>query len=404
MRRRTIVSSGLLVAAILAGGRAGAVQFVAQANIPVQPINNITNYRFVAASGDTVLTAFSSNGLTFQGIIDVRTGTTWSLQRVVPDGTDTVIPTRTIVGLAVSGDTAVFSSGAVYVYTRSGTTWSLQQQIMPPSSLSPVSVALAGDVLAVGLESGADPTADEIAVYTRSGTTWTQQQLLPPPPSGSIDAAYGGGLALSGNTLVSRGSNGGYVFVQGPTGWTLQQTILAPATGFAAIALDGDTLAIGGVNGAGLGTATVYVRSGGVWSQQQILTASDGFSNDGFGSSIALAGDTLATVGHEGSNSSSGSVYLFSRSGGLWSQAQEISSAGTSAFLPLRIAMTSALTLVVSISGGAPWVFVPATPPSVPALGGGLVATALLVLALCACAWMLLARARRGAARPPTST
>ncbi len=376
MRRPTIVSGGLLLAVLLADGHAAAVQFVAQAQIPLQPFGTLIVYPVVGADSDTVVTGLQTNGSTFQANIDVRTGTSWSVQRVIPDGTDTVKPTGTIIYAAVSGDTAAFSGG--YVYARSGTTWSLQQRIVPNQQ----ALALKGDVLVVGT-----------AVYTRTATTWTEQQILAPPGAAS-DPDFGWVAALSGNTLALASNANIYLFVQDATGWSLQQIIPAVIIG---LALDGDTLALGGLNSAFQGTTTVYVRSGGVWSQQQLLAASDGFQDDGFGESVALAGDTLAVVGN-----SERSVYVFGRSGGVWSQAQEISRSDMG---PRNVVLTPSLTMVVgSGRNEAPWVFVPVPAPSVPALGGRRVPTLLLVVAFCACAWALLARGRRPGARPPTST
>ena len=77
------------------------------------------------------------------------------------------------------------------------------------------------------------------------------------------------------------------------------------------VALDGDTLAVGtryeasngtGVNGGGqmdnstpgAGAVYVYTRSGGVWSQQAYVKASNTGQSDFFGWSLALDGDTLA--------------------------------------------------------------------------------------------------------------
>ena len=41
-----------------------------------------------------------------------------------------------------------------------------------------------------------------------------------------------------------------------------------------------------------------YVRSNGVWSEQQKLTASDGAEGDYFGCSVAIDGDTAVIGAH----------------------------------------------------------------------------------------------------------
>ena len=71
------------------------------------------------------------------------------------------------------------------------------------------------------------------------------------------------------------------------------------------------------------GTAYVFVRSGGVWSQQQELTASDGAAGDEFGTSVSVDGDT-AVIGASGKSGAQGAAYVFVRSGGVWSQQQEL--------------------------------------------------------------------------------
>ena len=49
-------------------------------------------------------------------------------------------------------------------------------------------------------------------------------------------------------------------------------------------------------NGSNSGSAYVYVRSNGVWSEQAKLTASDGAEDDYFGISVSIDGDT-AVIG-----------------------------------------------------------------------------------------------------------
>ena len=54
--------------------------------------------------------------------------------------------------------------------------------------------------------------------------------------------------------------------------------------------IDGDTAIIGAMGDLYSGSAYVYVRSNGVWSEQQKLTASDGAQDDYFGSSVSIVG------------------------------------------------------------------------------------------------------------------
>jgi hypothetical protein len=91
-----------------------------------------------------------------------------------------------------------------------------------------------------------------------------------------------------------------------------------------ALSADGNTALIGGVrNGAGVGAAWVFARSGAVWAQQAMLTATapEEIGKGEFGVSVALSADgNTALVGAYGDSAYTGAAWVFSRSGGTWSQ------------------------------------------------------------------------------------
>lgn len=96
-----------------------------------------------------------------------------------------------------------------------------------------------------------------------------------------------------------------------------------------AVCVDGDTAMIcahrDDDNGSMSGSVYVFSRNGGSWSQQQKLLANDGDGHDAFGWSISIEGNT-AVVGtfHGGDHGyDSGSAYVFARSsrtGWLWAE------------------------------------------------------------------------------------
>src|SRR5439155_1601699 len=94
------------------------------------------------------------------------------------------------------------------------------------------------------------------------------------------------------------------------------------------VALDGNTALIGAplktIGGnTNQGAAYVIVRSSWCWTQQQRLTANDGATDDWFGASVALDTDTVligAQAKTIGSNSHQGAAYVFVRSNGGWIQ------------------------------------------------------------------------------------
>jgi hypothetical protein len=67
--------------------------------------------------------------------------------------------------------------------------------------------------------------------------------------------------------------------------------------------------------------------------QQQELTASDGAAGDHFGVSVTLSGDGNTTlVGAFEKNSYHGAAYVFTNSGGSWSQQQELTASDGAAY------------------------------------------------------------------------
>ena len=140
---------------------------------------------------------------------------------------------------------------------------------------------------------------------------WTELQALA-ASDGASDDHFGFSVAVSGNTAVigaiGRNSSHGaaYVFVRSGGAWTQQEELTASdgATldefGYS-VAVSGNTAVIGApgrtVGGVGQGAAYVFVRgSSGTWSQEAELTATGGASEDTFGSSVSVSGNT-AVIG-----------------------------------------------------------------------------------------------------------
>jgi hypothetical protein len=167
-------------------------------------------------------------------------------------------------------------------------------------------------------------------VFVRSGGVWTEQQKLTPSDV-PAEARFGSSLSLDGDTAVIGAHTddeaglwcgSAYVFVRSGGVWTEQQKLTASDAveleefGYS-VSVSGDTAVIGAYHdndaGSRSGSAYVFVRSGGVWTEQQKLTASDAAAEDAFGQSVALAGD-MAVVGapnDDDAGSYSGSAYVF---------------------------------------------------------------------------------------------
>ena len=239
-----------------------------------------------------------------------------------------------------NNSSATQNSGAVYVFIRSGSTWTQQAYIKASNTgindEFGVSVALAGDTLVVGAI-GEDSNATGIGgdennndadfsgavyVFTRSGSTWTQQAYIKASNT-DIGDNFGGSVALAGDTLA--------------VGARIERS---NATGIGGDESNNDASVSGAVY--------VFTRSADTWTQQAYIKASNTDANDSFGSSVTLAGDTLA-VGATGEDSTasgvggnqnintgvginSGAVYVFTRSAGTWTQQAYIKASNTGIF------------------------------------------------------------------------
>jgi FG-GAP repeat protein len=136
------------------------------------------------------------------------------------------------------------------------------------------------------------------------------------------------------------------------------------------VAISGDTLVVGapyeasaatGVNGdaadnsaATSGAAYVFVRSGGVWTQQAYLKASNTDLGDNFGTSVAISEDSAATGvnGNQADNSGHcGAAYVFVRSAGGWSQQAYLKISNTYPTRQSVLALGDQFGASVAISG-----------------------------------------------------
>jgi hypothetical protein len=113
-----------------------------------------------------------------------------------------------------------------------------------------------------------------------------------------------------------------------------RQAVLQPA-GAAASDVYGESLVVQGDTalvaapgrGADTGAVYVYQRSGGTWTEVQQLAAPDAAANSWYGSSLAISGDTVAVgaYGHDASPSAqNGAIYVYVRSGGVWTLQKEL--------------------------------------------------------------------------------
>ena len=207
--------------------------------------------------------------------------------------------------VSISGDTVLIGarddddkgsqSGSAYVFFRSGTTWTQQEKLTASDGgiedLFGYSVSIDGNTAVVGacFDDTEAIDAGSVYVFTRSGIVWTEEARLT-AGDGTISDRFGNAVCIDGDTVL--------------------------------IGAYGDDVG----QDFGVGSAYIFTRSGSEWSQQAKLTIDDGIIDDYFGSSVCLEGDT-AVIGaqlEDDNGLDSGSAYIFGRSGGIWSQEKKL--------------------------------------------------------------------------------
>jgi len=239
-------------------------------------------------------------------------------------------------------DNSVYSSGAVYVFTRRGNGWEQQAYIKAsnPGQSDVFGYALAlsadGNTLAVsayfegsaatGINGDQDdesiPQAGAVYVFTRRGARWSQQAYIKASNTG--EAGVG--------DQIGDGDQFGFSLALSQDGNTLAVGAISEDSGASGINVsdfqrDNSQISSGAVY--------LFTRAGAAWTQQAYIKAANSQAGDLFGYSVALSanGDILAASAFDEGGSSrvpngipdnlrggAGVVYVFERTGAAWRQ------------------------------------------------------------------------------------
>ena len=206
-------------------------------------------------------------------------------------------------------------------------------------------VAIAGDSVVVGAFADDDggSGSGSAYVFTRNGSSWSQQAKLTADDAATGDG-FGNSVAISGASVVvgasgddDGGINSGsaYVFTRSGTSWSQQDKLTAydaeASDSFGkSVAISGDSVVVGAAlnddAGFNSGSAYVFTRSGTLWSEQDKLTSNDIAENDRFGISVAISGDSVVVGASRDDDrgDDSGSAYVFTRIGTSWLQQDKL--------------------------------------------------------------------------------
>lgn len=193
------------------------------------------------------------------------------------------------------------------------------------------SVAINGDTIVVGAMQKGDDQQGAAYVFVKPPSGWqsmtqTAKLLASDNPQ---DGLFGWSVAVDGDTIAVTARNLAttYVFVKPAQGWidmtqTAELFPLPAAYPYAySVAVQGNTVVVGVVNGDAQGAAYVFIEPAGGWAGSlqptATLTSTDIDTESQFGDSVAISGGTIV-VGDSGADQDFGAAYVFVKPSTGW--------------------------------------------------------------------------------------
>ena len=219
-----------------------------------------------------------------------------------------------------------------------------------------------------GLTNEAAADSGAVYVFRRSGSSWTQEAFIKASNTGAGDA-FGSAIAISADTLVvgaaqedginnaTQDAGAVYVFVRSGGLWS-QQALLRPAGAAAgdrhgdAVAIDGDLAMVGMPRGLGVGPGKVVAwrRTGTSWVEETVPRGSVWASGDSAGQSVAVDADVLVVGSPNAEGFAEGVALVYRRVGGLWAEEAVLRGDGQSEYFGRSVAIDGETVVI-----GAPF-------------------------------------------------
>ncbi|NOX58374.1 MAG: hypothetical protein GXP29_05875, partial [Planctomycetes bacterium] len=251
-----------------------------------------------------------------------------------------------VIGAQWGSKTGVSRSGSAYVFQEIDGVWQYEMEITASDAAFDdrfgYSVSISGNTIVVGANRNDDDGTNSGSAYIfrSSNGVWQQIAKVTANDASSSDF-FGTSVAIAGNTVLigahgndDDGSRSGSAYVFREIGGIWQQIAKLTADDASSdnffghtLALAGDTAVIGAYGGTETGvdeSGAAYVFSDveGVWQQIEKLTASDAASGDRFGFDVAIHGNTIVVGAYlnDAQPVDTGAAYVFRETGGIWSQ------------------------------------------------------------------------------------
>jgi len=313
----------------------------------------------VSADGNTALLGgYKDNGGAGAVWVFTRSAGVWTQQggKLVGTGAVGNAEQGFSVALSADGNTALIGgpadnsgAGAAWVFTNSEGVWTQQgSKLTGTGALGKANqgsaVALSGDASTAAIGGPFDNSnVGAVWVFRNSGGVWTQQgsKLVGTGAAGKAKQGSSVALPANGSTALIGGpsDNGGFpgavwVFTNSGGVWTqvgnklvgsgaVSGTYGAYQGTSVALTSDGNTALVGGpFDNGGTGAAWVFTNSGGAWTQQGgKLVGAGGVGTSLQGTSVSLSGNGgTALIGGPSDNNASGATWVFASSAGVWTQ------------------------------------------------------------------------------------
>jgi hypothetical protein len=249
-------------------------------------------------------------------------------------------------------------AGAAWVFSFRGGGWIDQGKLVGATSQQGgalwsqgASVGLSADGKTAIVGGPSDDGATGAAwVFTFDGEGWTQQgkklvgssPYKAPEPRLSLGQGVSVALSADGNTAILGGwrSEGAWIFTRNGDAWAQQGNKLV-GTGAAgsarqgmavALSADGNTAIVGGpADNSNIGAAWIFTRTGGVWTQQGkklVGSAAAGRARQGTSVALSADGNTAVLGGPDDPSDRArpfgvgppGAAWVFTRTGAVWMQ------------------------------------------------------------------------------------
>lgn len=267
------------------------------------------------------------------------------------------------ISVAIDGNTAIVGApgvnsneGMVYVFEKQAGVWARVQRLSLGGVFDPgnpfalfklfgFTLDIEGDVIAIGANIDTEilPFQGAVYVYERVNGVWPEeptQKLTAAQPG--LEDVFGSSVSLEGDRLLVGAplydanpdiidSGAVYYFEKGTNGWSQTQILTAQdpesndSFGQAVSQSEGSAIVSAPFKNLGNGTAYIFDLGGaGTWNQTDKLAPASGSPVDNFAASVALDEDIAVIAAPFRGENVSGSVYVYNRVDGQWTQAPEI--------------------------------------------------------------------------------